>query len=214
MPQAAHPSALDPELNEDRLHDFARLILDVYSEAISSTQHKYDDAYTQGSRGWAWVRKAILEHETHFPWLTIVHRGNDIQFRIGDTTVFRFFCDDPESPKKKFALAPTEAESSNITLPLFEETHEIEEPDGLWRFMIRKAIEEGDEHEVFCVKYKPGLKQAIAKWQFNKAIKTFVSSSEEIPAAAKLPPINVEPRRDILVEDETHEIQKSHDGTV
>lgn len=78
MQQAVHPSKIDPELTDDRLNAVARFILDVYSDAISNTQFKYDNTYTQGSRAWAWVREAILEHENYFPWLRVVHRGNDI----------------------------------------------------------------------------------------------------------------------------------------
>ena len=214
MQQAVHPSEIDPELTDDRLNAVARFILDVYSDAISNTQLKYDNTYTQGSRGWAWVREAILEHENYFPWLRVVHRGNDIQFKIGRTSVFRFFCDDPESPQKKFVTLPTEAEASNFTLPLFEATDLDEEPDGLWRFMIRKSLNEDDEHELFCVKYKSGLKEAIAKWQFNKTVKTFVTSDAEIPAAAKLPEPSLAPRRELADKDDTNEIEKPNDDSV
>ncbi|MGM0985132.1 MAG: hypothetical protein ACQEXG_17240 [Pseudomonadota bacterium] len=214
MQLAVHPSEIDPELTDDRLNAVARFILDVYSEAISNTQHKYDNTYTQGSRGWAWVREAILEYENYFPWLKVVHRGNDIQFKIGSTSVFRFFCDDPESPQKRFVILPTAAEASNFTLPLFEGADSYEDPDGLWRFMIRKSLNEDDEHELYCVKYKSGLKEAIAKWQFNTAVKTFVSSDAEIPAAAKIPAPILEPRRELVDEDDVNETKKSNDDTI
>lgn len=212
--QAVHPSEIDPELTDDRLNAVAKFILDVYSDAISNTQLKYDNPYTQGSRGWAWVREAILEHENYHPWLKVVHRGNDIQFKIGLSSVFRFFCDDPEKPQKKFVTLATEAEASNFTLALFDDAEHNEISNGLWRFMIRKALNEEGEHELFCVNYKPGLREINAKWQFNGTVNNFVSSDAEIPPAIQLEEPALTPRRETANKDNLDETSNLQNDAV
>ncbi|MCP1366976.1 hypothetical protein BIS06_17265, partial [Halomonas sp. BBD48] len=187
-------------------------MLDVFSRAIAETNHPLDDTYTQGSRSWAWLRNSLLrEGESRFPWLRIVHRGNDIQFSIGNA-IFRFFCDDPERPKKYFATALTEAESMTTNLTLFDE--DFMGHAGLWRFFVRKAMNDEDEHSLFCINYKFGSRDVNAKWQYNASVNTFMSTTADIPEAAKLPDHVLVPRPNAAEAGENDETIEGNNGSV
>ncbi|WGI24492.1 hypothetical protein QEN58_14280 [Halomonas alkaliantarctica] len=213
MKPPCHPAEIDSELTESRLNELARHMLDVFSLAIEQTKHPLDDAYTQGSRCWAWLRNSLLqEGESRFPWLRIVHHGNDIQFSIGNS-VFRFFCDDPERPRKHYATALTDAESLTTNLLLFDE-ESLSQTTGLWRFFIRKAMNDEDEHSLYCINYQLGSKVINAKWQFNASVNTFVSTTADIPEAAKLPEHELGPRTNVAEAGEDDGTVEDNNGSV
>lgn len=194
------PSEISMSLSANRLSVIAQRILDVLDDALQTASTPLDCSYSRGTLSWARIKNALVLMATsgEHPWLSIKHAANDLILGIGPESV-RFFLDDHEQPKKLRVLNPTNAEAKQ--LQLFQEDAHSE---ILWRFIIERALNDEDDHQVYFVGYEAHAERdgtLIAEWRFNDArVRTLAAIDSYIPAATDLQPIELSP-----IDEETAE---------
>ena len=190
MTVARLPHEISPDLSPDRLSLVAQHMLSVLHEALEVAQTPDDCNYSRGTLSWARFRNRLLRlsQSGTYPWLRVMHGGADLVIGIGPHAV-RFFLDDHLQPRKVRVFQPTEGEAVQLELGLPRVgTDEV----ALWRFFVEKARHEHDEPRVYFVGYN-AFQEALAVWCYVDDVRGFYAADDFIPAAARLPPVEVEP---------------------
>ena len=180
----SQPSTFYPELDNHRLAIIANLLLNTRYETINELSTLDDCNYVQETAIFGRSRNKLIRLclSKTYDWLSLVHAGMDVTFKIGKVPC-RFFRDDPTSPNKKGFF------NRNAVDDLFP-------PDDydpvIWRFIIDKALTEEDEDRVYFIGFN-AYQEQIAYWSYSASANTpaLYSVGNDTPKPADIPPAEV-----------------------
>lgn len=180
------PSTFYPELTNERLTDIANELLDIRHDTLSDLSSEWDDAYTKESTVFGRCRNRLIALCSEHDWLDLLHAGMDVTLCIGKKVPFRFFRDDPETPRKRGFFRQNSADDLfpvDLVTPV------------MWRFIIERAMTEDDEDRVYFVGFNE-LHDKVSMWEHKPGITSLYGVGDATPKAKQLSPATVQLRDD------------------
>ena len=188
------PSSFYPELTPARLQLVAEALLDLRFETLKQMSTEFDDGYTKETAVFGRSRNMLIQmarSDLH-SWMTLVHAGMDVTFKIGEVPC-RFFRDDPDSPDKPNFFRRNAADG------LFEQD---EKWPVMWRFIVEMAFAEEDEDRVVFAGYNV-YQEKVSEWACDASTPLLHSVNKDIPRSADIPAAQVDVRESEVDKSDT-----------
>jgi hypothetical protein len=179
------PWELKPVLTDDRLNYLARQFWEIYYAVESLLITEDDCNYCRGALFFGRARQRLINLSFQLDWLALTNPGMDVTLEIQGIP-FRFFRDDPESPKKKGFWRRND--SDQLFAP------NTEEP-VIFRFIVERPMSEDEELEIYFIGYN-ALEEAVCEWRYGE-VNVLRGLDQELPQAVEQPAAQV----DIPTED-------------
>lgn len=198
MPTIQRPVDCHPDLTDERLAIIAKALADVRYTTMQEMNSPLDDAYTRECPTFGRQRNALIQmcRSGDYPWLSLVHAGMDLRFKIGKA-VCRFFTDDLHRPSKEGFF------KRDATDMLFETNDDV---PVFFRFVVEKALTDTDEDRVHFVGYNV-YEEKVCEWTYTGHAVNIYAVDQVVPTAVELPPAVVR-----LRESETGSAKAANEG--
>lgn len=180
------PWDFKPVLTEHRLNYLAKQFWEIYYGVESSLTTEDDCNYGRGALFFGRARKRLINLSFQLEWLKLSNPGMDVTLEI-EGIPFRFFRDDPDSPKKKGFWRRNNSDQ------LFAPN---EEEPVIFRFIVERPLTEDEELEIYFIGYN-ALEETVCEWRYGQ-VRVLRGADKERPQVVEQPaaPVDV-PTEDI-----------------
>lgn len=182
------PSALHPDLTDERINLIGNLIAKVRLENIESADER-DDGWSLGCRAYKWCCSEITYLSTTTPWIKVVNDTLKFIFTIGNVEV-SFYKGGAENPKKNISnRAQSNPELNQLSL-----LSNFDIPEKLaWAFAVETDAEGFTTNIEFFAMSKFGDVIASHNIPLHNAVGTLyaIKTSESLPVNLTPAPVSL-----------------------
>lgn len=128
------PEYYSRDLEEKRLNQLSKKLLDVLDEAHEYSESPNATAWFKGTANYGLAQGMlnVLHKSEDYPWITLANQTMDFTARIGHTLV-QFIVDDPHTPRKQHRLKRNAVEQHQMSLNLNDDNLNT---SLIWRFYL------------------------------------------------------------------------------
>lgn len=175
------PWEFKPVITEDRLNFLARQFWEVYYGVDSLLTTEDDCNYGRGALFFGRARQRLINlANPKTDWLKLTNSAMDVTLEI-EGVPFRFFRDDPDSPKKKGFWR------RNPSDQLF--SPDDQEP-VLFRFIVERPLTDQEVLEIYFIGYN-AMDESVCEWRYGQ-VPVLQGVDQERPRAVEQPAAPVE----------------------